>query len=206
MLIFYTVDERYLLLSIPIFIIAICLSIDAYSQLVQKHLVVFFQIVCIVVALQLWSQKPLITQLFADSILHHSEAWQYQSIKQFDSYFKNQDSSAYLITSLPPMLVEAYQTTRYQALPLSTSQEFINKQEYIWGPDVPYSNLIEGYKEWLQEGRQVYISNAYITQQQSVITDYELYKNNFELEQVSEGCLSACNIYKLHLKETSLAK
>jgi hypothetical protein len=116
-------------------------------------------------------------------------------------HFNNHlEEEVLIITALPPFLVDVYQTTSYRVLPMSPDQEFLSKKQYVWGDDINYADLRGTYREWLEEGRELYISNAYITHQQSVIEDYESYKESFEFEIMAEGCDQACNIYRLSLK------
>ncbi len=156
----------------------------------------------IIIGVHSLHQISLFKEIISFNVLHRSTAWQYQAIKQFDLYFLDK-SDVKIITALPPFLVDAYQETEYRVLPLSQSQEFLQKKELVWGTDVPYENLMEGYITWLKQSKRLFISNAYITHQQSVIEDYEAYKTQFDLELVSSGCLDACNIYELHLKTSA---
>lgn len=196
MLVFYTVDARYIIYSIPLFAIQIAWLVN---EIFQTKKLFFLIPICFSLLMLLIQQKALFQEIIASNILGKSTAWQYVAIKHFDSALKDSED-ALIVTALPPFLFDAYSEADYRVLPLSTSQEFIQKGEYVWGSDVSYQNLDAGYKKLLQEGNVLYISNAYITHQQSVIQDYEKFKNLFNAELVSEGCLSACNIYKLTLK------
>jgi hypothetical protein len=190
-LFFYTVDARYLIYSIIIFSLAIAWMMNE----VKNKKIIFFLFTAIVV--NIFYQKNLFKQIIADNWLGRSTAWQYESIQHFN---KNLTDNEMIITALPPFLIDTYQTKKYRTLPLSQSQEFLQKKEFVWGEDVNHIDLITGYKEWLEQDKQLYISNAYITHQQSVILDFENFKKEFNLKLVSEGCLQACNIYKLELK------
>lgn len=193
LLIFYTVDTRYALCTIPL--VALQLGWLMKDVLKRKKWA-GAGIIGIVTMILAYQQLPLFKLLINDNLLGRSVAWQYQSITHFNRYFLDKPQ-ALVVTALPPFLVDAYQTSNYRALPLSQNQEFIQKQEYVWGSDINYQALIDEYKNDLEKGTPLYISNAYITQHSSVIADYENYKKEFKLELVSEGCLSACNIYKL---------
>ncbi len=199
---FYTVDSRYIIFTIILFTIGSSLLLH---EIIRKTSVYIATLIfCFVLIVQISTQTKLYKEIFSANILGRSAAWQYEAIKHFNSFTKehpNQDASPVIfITALPPFLVDAYQDGTYRVVPLSQHQEFIAKGQTVWGSDVNYENLIDGYIDWIRAGKKVYISNSYITHQQSVISDYEYYKTVFTFELVSSGCMDACNIYQIRLK------
>jgi len=201
LLIFYVVDERYILLTVPIFVISCCWGIDQLLLHLQgRKKLLLLVAIGVVLGLQLVSQLKLYEEIIGSNLLHHTEAWQYQAIKDISAYFKNKPTSE-VITALPPFLVAAYNQNSFSVLPLSSAQEFISKDQFVWGKDVLYTNLLNGYAQMLQTGKDLYITNAYVTQQQQVIQDYETYKQKFNLTLVHEGCQQTCNIYQISLKK-----
>ncbi len=212
MLVFYVIDTRYIIFTIPLFTVG---SVLLLNQLQHKlDLKVLVVLGGIFLLGHLFTQKPLFKEILIANVLGRTVAWQYESIQHFNRFAaqtnlasentdsteqSNSTSELLLITALPPFLVDAYQTTPYRVLPLSQSQEFLQKGEYVWGSDVPYDNLLEGYTQWLADGKELYITNAYITHQQAVIADYEQYADQFRFELVSSGCMDACNIYRITL-------
>lgn len=195
LLIFYSVDERYAILCVPLLAITGGLL---HARYVKNFFGFTSGIFFGIVLLQLIMQRSLYQEIIANNILHHSRAWQYESIQQFNQFFA-QHPRALVITALPPHLVDAYQTTSYQLLPLSKNQEFLHKGEWVWKQTYQSENLESLYTKLLKEGQELYITNAYITHQQTVTNDFERYKTLFNIEEVKQGCLSACNIYKLSL-------
>ncbi len=196
LLVFYTVDTRYSILGLPLLALG---AAGLFSYLKNKHTL---KIAGVVLALMLGilgvTQLPLYREILANNILHRSQAWQYESIQHFNSFFEtNNNPEAILITALPPHLVEAYQNTPYRLLPLSEKQEFMQKKLDAWGSDVFYEDLTQEYVLRLERGEQIYISNAYITHQHEVVEDFERLGREFNLKQVSEGCDGACNLYLL---------
>lgn len=198
LLVFYYVDSRYVIHLIPILAVTLGLGFNQLQQ--KKSLVVAIVVSFLLLTLHATTQISLYKEILINNWLHRSQAWQYQAIQSFNTSLPDQ---ALLITALPPFLVDAYQEKPYRVLPLSPAQEFLQKEEYVWGDDVPYSDLLVGYEKWLEEGRELYISNAYVTHQQAVIADFEAFKERFYLQLVSEGCLQACNLYRLQLKPVS---
>ncbi len=202
-LVFYVVDARYIIYSIPILCLVVTWFFDQLLQKSHRKIMVVLIIGLMVVGLgQLNSQVGLAKEILAANVLHRSRAWQFESIQHFNQVFTNKPT-AILITALPPFLVDAYQVGAYRVVPLSTAQEFLQKGEYIWGDDIMYSDLIQGYAAWVAEGKELYISNAYITHAQQVIRDYERYKSTFIFVPVSEGCDHVCDVYLLKLATES---
>lgn len=190
---FYLTDSRYIVYSIIILPLIFMFTAPKNSSLLYKFVISIF------IVLHLSTQLPLFKQVVSENILHRSVAWQYEATKVIDEFSKNQPD-AKLITALPPHLVVAYVENQITLLPLSEHQEFIAKGEKVWGSDIGYENLLEYYSLELTEGSDIYITNAYVTHQHSVIEDYENYKEKFSLELVEEWCLGACNIYMLKIK------
>lgn len=192
-LVFYIADARYLIYNIPLIALGVVWLIDVFPE--RKRLLI--PIVVLGIFLQLFLQKDLVRQVIADNLLGRSTAWQYEAVKHFDSVLEDGDL---LITALPPFLVDSYQEKSYRTLPLSYTQEFMNKKQYVWGNDIDYEDLQSTYEQWVEEGKVVYISNSYITHLQSVIKDFEVFKEKFNLELISKGCEQACNLYQLKIK------
>jgi len=191
-LVFYVADARYIIYSIPLVVLGVAWLIDALPE--KRKILI--PLVILGIFLQLFMQRNLVRQIVADNLLGRSTAWQYEAIKHFNSVLEN---DSLIITALPPFLVDTYQEKNYRALPLSYTQEFMNKKKHVWGDDIGYEDLYKTYQNWLDEGKTIYISNAYITHHENVIKDFENYKKLFSMELKSKGCENACDIYKLEL-------
>lgn len=194
-LIFYHQDTRYVYFTLPLYIVLIGYASTHYNKSAHSYLF----ILCILIASTVTQIKPL-AQIIKSNYVPTRIGWQRMAISEFDRVYERSAARPQLITALPPFLISAYQTGSYTVLPLSEHQEFIAKGQQAWGGGVPLTELRREYAAWLKQGKKLYISNAYITHQQSVIDDFEAYKSMFTLRQVSEGCYSACNIYELQLR------
>jgi hypothetical protein len=192
LLTFYLTDSRYIIYIIPIYIVLFSLTTPRELFLSYKFLIFFLFIS------HIFSQIPLFKKIISENIFHRSVAWQYEASKIIGD-FSSHEQNSQIITALPPHLVAAYTNDQSILLPLSNSQEFLQKKQYIWGEKINYNNLLLYYKEQVAAGENIYITNSYITHQQSVIDDYEAYKTEFTFKLIKEGCLGACNIYKLEL-------
>lgn len=189
---FYLSDSRYIIYVIPLLIVSFSTTIP--SKINRKQQIFYI----VLILIHFFNQAPIFKQLIADNILHRSTAWQYEAIIEIETFAKNKNIS--IITALPPHLVDAYSSNSMKILPLSTHQEFLQKKQYVWGSNIDYDNLPNYYRQLVQNGEEIYITNAYVNHQQSVIVDYEAFKNSFELILEHEGCLNTCNIYKLQQK------
>jgi hypothetical protein len=196
-LLFYVHDSRYQVLTIIYWSLAAGIwLLESQVRSYRFRWLIFGSVVII----QVLSQLPLLKQVLVNNWLHRSVAWQYQAVVTFDQHFKLEPESQ-LITALPPFFVAMYQTGDYSVLPLSVHQEFISKQQYVWGSQLNYQQLLSEYERRLVSGKRLYITNAYVTHQAIVITDYEQYKEKFQLIPVASGCQQTCDIFELKLKE-----
>lgn len=207
MLIFYVVDARYIIFSIPIFAIGIgWLAAFAWER--SYRFSVFLVLGLLLVAHML-TQQPLLRQIVADNVLGRSTAWQHEAILHFDQTIPQSTKETFLITALPPHLIDAYSQSQYKSLPLSTNQEFISKGQWVWGSEMDPKLTHENFASLYDQSdlfnlvdqligtteQLVYISNAYITHQSSVLSDYEMFKERYTLELYKTGCSRACDVY-----------
>jgi len=192
--IFYVADARYTFYAIIPIILLIIITLN---QIQNKYKLCF--LMTMILLIQIISQLSFAKKIITDNWLGRSTAWQYQAIKHFNQQFSSSEMEL-LITTLPLFLIDAYQTSSYSIYPLSQNQEFLSKEQLVWGRDINYQDLPGYYQQLISHGKAVYITNAYITHQQEVIKDFENYKQKFTLELVSSGCDNACNIYQLKLK------
>lgn len=211
MLLFYTTDTRYVILTIPILVLACILLLETFSK--QKRgaaavisLILFF-------FTQASAQLPLYKEIIASNLFGKSHGWQAESIKNVNeiinrhSQTKASSQPIYLITALPPFLYEAYAPDpEYQLLPLSTFQEFASKGEWVWGSSTKIeplnsSQLKEYFHSLLRKNDQVYITNAYITHSREVLSDYEALKKEFTFSPVGTGCQNSCDVFELRMNQ-----
>jgi len=192
---FYVLDMRYLIGLLPTFIFLVGLI---FQEIFKKSQNVFIG-VAIFMAIIFFTNFSFYKKLIATNWLQRSRAWQYEATQHLLSEEQLNDSM--IITALPPFLFELYGSPNFKVMPLAFSQEFMNEDQRIWERNIDYENLQDYYNHLLNEEKSLFITNAYITQTKSVIDEFENYKNNFNLELISEGCNQACNIYKLTLSK-----
>jgi hypothetical protein len=197
LLVFYVIDARYIILSLPLLTIG---TIHVMEKVKQKKLLYIFLTLAIV--LQLLSQLSFFKYLVATNALSRSRAWQYEAVKVLNTQFTSasQMKKPYVITALPPLLVDLYSNHHYELLPLSSTQEFADKKQFVWGSDINYENLTETYTKLLSQGNQVFVSNAYLTSQYEFTAHFDELKKYFVLTEAAEGCVGTCNVWKVELK------
>jgi hypothetical protein len=199
LLIFYVADQRYLILTAPLLAVGLSYLV---SHVKAKARGIVTVLITLSVLLQLWTQLPLLRMLIADNWLHRSVAWQYEAVKVFNTQLP---SESYVITVLPPILVDFYSEHHYSLLPLSQKQEFLDKKQFIWGNQLNYENLLATYQELLAEGKAVYVTNAYLSSQHEFEPEFKAIFEAFETKEVASGCFGTCNLYQLHLKSSAPA-
>ena len=106
-------------------------------------------------------------------------------------------------TLLPPFYVAYFGNVNFKFLPISPLQEFAGGNKgYI---EKTYENdgtLVNLYNRLIREGKSVYVSNYYLNNFQGKLSpDYKILENTFSFNQVSDGCMDLCKIYKLELKK-----
>jgi hypothetical protein len=231
-LIFYVADSRYIIYSVPLIALAVGWSFSLLSKRVVARILLPFFVVLI--GSHTLTQLGLFKEVIASNLFGRSTAWQVEAIRQFDDSLstastspapqptsERQDQptpqSIYLITALPPFLIDAYSTGDYQVLPLSVRQEFLAKDQWMWGsktdperwlsappelrdPRYTAESLYLLFDNLLLENNTLYISNAYITHQESVTEDYEALKKHYNVELEASGCQGACDLFQLTQK------
>jgi len=191
LLIFYVVDARYLILSLPLIVIGVALSLDNFSHRWLTAGVVLGS--CLFLGFQ---ERSLVKSVLAANWLGRSEAWQYRAIQVADIALKDEPGS-YLITALPPFLAEMYSQGNYILLPLSPSQEFLEKGQNVWPKLANPDDLFSEYQRLLSQGNKLYVTNAYLSAEAEFTLDMETIRQNFKLELLQTGCEETCNIYSL---------
>lgn len=207
---FYVVDARYVFTLLP----SVLIGVGLFLQTMEFHLekmnhpklkskfwnlnsvLLTFLMICTLAI----SAKPLKAQIGLN--LKYSETpWWYLSINQMNQFFEQQPPTSnlqppVLITAIPPFLVDFYSTGKYQLLPLSTDHDFRGNRAELFG-DFDYSDLIKLYEQQISEGREVYVTNYGLGNEQPRINDFENLQSNFKLELLQEGCHGLCNVWRI---------
>lgn len=190
--IFYVVDQRYIILTLPLFALGI-----TYLGTKVKSKKLFVTLLVASIALQCFSQLPFLRSLVAANMLNRSQAWQYEAVKVFNAQLP---ADSYIVTALPPLFVDLYSNHQYHLLPLSPKQEFLDKKQYVWGSEIRYQNLAETFSDLLSQNHLVFISNAYLSSNHEFSLDYQKLGDQFVFKKVAEGCFGTCDVFQLELK------
>jgi len=195
LLVFYAADLRYILLNIVLFSVGIPLFL---SHLQLRKLQIFFIVSLAALCFQIFLQLPLLKMVIATNWLQRSVAWQYEAVKVLN---KELPPGSYIVTVLPPLFIDIYSTHQYHVLPLSTQQEFLDKKQFIWGEGINYQDLQQTYKSLLQDGKKVFVTNAYLSSKHEFADEYVQIGEELNETKVADGCLGTCNVYQLELKQ-----
>jgi len=195
---FYVIDGRYLVTAILSLVVCLCFILESIRSKIRPRFLLF--LIFIIVGFQAISQLTFYRQILSSNILNRSKAWQYEATIEVDALLQKKKNS-YLISTLPPYLFEFYGSAQrgYSILPVSSHQEFLDKNQFVWGDTINYSNLPDHFRQLILEGKEVYITNAYLSHSREVEKDYESLKNQLWFDPVSSGCLYTCAVYRLKL-------
>lgn len=199
---FYAPNFRYILYIVPLLVILLSLNITTLSKLATpawlKILVIFLFIsftgITFIQRLQPVKYQLLLNAKYAET------PWWYLSVKQTEEYFtahsNNSPERRVLITAISPFLYDYFQRSEVQLLPLSLDHDFRQNRQELWG-EYEYSNLIDLYSTFLDDGRELYVMNYGIGNEIPRQQDWQRIQENFELELIQEGCFGSCNLWKL---------
>jgi len=197
---FYTLDVRYIYHVFPAMLVGTVALLELVRTNAAKYLprmsfttgmVLLLIVLCGTSAVRLKRQVGL-------NLRHSESPWWYHAVSRTSHYFSDKqfDQQPVVITAIPPFLVDYYGQNRFMVLPLSTQQDFHQYMPAIWGPG-EYADLIELYKTYLRNGRELYVTN-YGTAGAGYIQDsFTQVSNSFTLTQVQEGCYELCNLYRV---------
>jgi hypothetical protein len=142
-------------------------------------------------------------QILNNQLENNEVPWNYKAMENINKYFSKRGNDVYLITLLTPFYVQYFGNGNFNYLPFSEYQEFsgINKSyvEAVYKND---GSLVNLYKRLINENKKLYLTNYYMVNYHGAMDPvYKNIENNFALEQVSDGCMDLCKIYKLSIKK-----
>lgn len=202
---FYYPDGRYIQTIYPPLLILVGFVLNfLFRKFGAKKNIFLFLIIGIIYLFfssqYVDDQEPILVSLKKQAGLnlkYKEDPWNYLAIMEFNKYFKDEGRRKYLATFLPPFYINYFYNGNYNYLPLSKNQEFSSgSKDFV---NKLYSgDLKDFFKKLLENGDEVYFSNYYVSNNADLWgKDLDDLKSNFTFEQVSEGCLGSCNIYKL---------
>ncbi len=201
---FFVVEGRYLFEFIPAFLIIFGIFLETICNFFNKlgrkaYSLILLCFVYIAIILNVY--HPVLNQLKINFVTGE-KALNYYAIETMNSYTNKLPSFSkpIIITVLSPYLIDFYSNHKYKLLPFSKSQHFFPDGEKVWGID-PKQPLLEIYKEYLLQNRQLYLSDYETSYKLRYQIDIKEIKDNFKLNLVAIGCDNRCNLYKLELKK-----
>lgn len=198
----FVTDIRYLFIMIPVQIIVFGISLNTLLEYLRtRRFLLSYSVIIFIslTAITLNIYPAVLTQLKANFFDgDHSRV--YQTVMFFNQSFDEPKpgKKPFLISTLPPLMIDYYSNQNYNLLPFSRFQHFMHKPE-IWGIQ-ENTDLFKLYKQYIKEGRDIYLSD-HDTNSNIYSATYSIYKQTFALITVSTGCQNQCNIFRLGLKE-----
>jgi len=202
-------EGRYISTVIPVYMIFIGVILD----LIKNKKIMFTAtliLACLYLGLRtnvngFYERKvtTLKRQILNNQLENNEVPWNYKAMENINKYFSKRDNDVYLITLLTPFYVQYFGNGNFNYLPFSEYQEFsgINKSyvEAVYEND---GSLVNLYKRLINENKKLYLTNYYMVNYHGAMDPvYKNIENNFALEQVSDGCMDLCKIYKLSIKK-----
>ena len=202
-------EGRYLSTVIPLYILFVGIFVDLFQKYWIKLAVVsiflagYLGVKTTVNGFYERKVTTLKRQILNNQLENNEVPWNYLAMENFNKFFKNKDDNQFLGTLLPPFYVAYFGNVNFKFLPISPLQEFAGGNKgYI---EKTYENdgtLVNLYNRLIREGKSVYVSNYYLNNFQGKLSpDYKILENTFSFNQVSDGCMDLCKIYKLELKK-----
>lgn len=219
---FYSQDMRYLYHAIPTLLIGFALFwnnitntvtscwllVTGKKQIISNQSKIPY-ILIIAVLLGIFGYYSITNAMRLKSAvmvnLKYAETpWYYISVLELNKYFAKEPPPSkkfpVVISSMIPYYIDFYSNGNYSLLPMSLHQEFRNSRKETWG-DYNYSDLIDLYRRILYSGYPLYVHNYGLGNEKVLHDDFQKIKDAFTLELVHQGCVDACNIWKVTEKD-----
>lgn len=197
-------EGRYISTVIPLFMLGAGVILDKLNK--NIYLILFLGVYFLTrgTVNGFYERKAtsLKRQILNNRLEENEIPWTWVAVQSFNEYFKDK-TDVYLGTATNPFYINYFGNGNYKFVPLSPRQEFsgLGKgfiDKYFEGND----SLVDIYQKLLDKGKEVYVTNYYLTYYHGGLDgDYFELEKNFRFEQVGDGCLGECKIYKLDLKK-----
>jgi hypothetical protein len=201
---FSTFDMRYIYHAIPTFLIGLAFFFVLLGTLIHKESYGFVLIVLVIFGYYFLGNAVRIKSQIVINIKYAETPWYYISVLRLNDYFTKEKivdgRKPVVISPMPPYYIDFYSNGNYELLPLARDQEFRLSKEEAWGK-LDYSDLIILYKEYLNDGRNLFVSTYGLGNEKNLHTAFEDLSNNFRLVEADNGCYGQCRIYKLETEQ-----
>lgn len=206
---FVIVDLRYIITLLPLFVIGFSLSLSKINDFIATKSKTIFRVSLLVLIVAFADMYLLpnahntflrMKRQIGINFIHTENPWNYLSIIHFNSYFaRERKNDPILMTVLPIYYVEYFANGSYSLLPLSKNQEFFLHRGG-WNDFFEKKEINETIDTLLAKKVPLYVSNAYITNNQNWIADYEKLKKRYKFTLANQGCEGWCDIYKINMR------
>lgn len=200
---FYVVDIRYVYHFLPVLLLGFGFFLQHLNKTILKKNLNFHIFLLVLLVIYLAGNILRLKSAVMINLKYSETPWWYLSQLEMNNYFDNLEKTnkkPILITLSAPFLTDNYSNLDYTTLPMNNEQDFHGSFEKVWGPN-DYSNLIELYKQKINEGYRVYITNYGVSAAGHFQQSYKEIEANFNLNEAQTGCYNLCNVYQLELTE-----
>ena len=181
---FITPDVRYVVMLLPIIIYMAVKSVSFVSK-GQKLLLAIW--LCLYLGTN--AKLVMLKQQVGLNFRHREVPWNYIAMDYYRG-IAEKDPNSCVASFLPPYYFNLYWHKDLCYLPINSNQEFM----------VNYP-ILESYKQKLSEGKNIYISDYYVTNNMTGWgKDIDVLKKYFNFSKIGTGCEGICVVYKLSNK------
>ena len=207
---FVTQDIRYIIAALPVNLLLIGYLFDKIGKKTNTPVVIALMLLVLTSTLFLknqgYKESEMALLTFKKQVglnLRHREVpWNYEAVRAFNQLtMDSEPQKTYIATFLPPPYIELFSNHKYQTLPISSWQAFYWVAPHLLDKGIS-KDVAARYKQLINKGSDVYITRYYQSNVPSQWPkQFDEITRNFLLEKVQEGCLGACDIYKLKIVE-----
>lgn len=202
----YTYDIRYIYIAIPTLLLGVGIFISISFEKLNENVIKMFLFILISIFVIYYGMTNFtrIKSQISLNLRYSETPWYYVSILKMNEYFTKDkiinNKKPFVVSALPPYLVDFFSNGNYLLLPLSYQQEFRNMKETVWGPN-DYSDLPKLYETYIKGGHAVYLAKYGLGNEGYTNQDFQVIMSRFKTQLVMQGCFEQCNIYKLSVKD-----
>lgn len=201
---FYIVDARYLFVFIPILLITFGFFLDFLEKFfLCLRKVIYFKLFLVFSFLFITINIfPSVLKQIKINFIESEKALNYQTIQVMNNYTSRLSGTRkpYIISVLSPYMIDIYSNHKYQLLPLSKRQNFINNEKNVWGINLN-NDLLDIYKKYLTDSEIVLVSTYKSNDGFWYYFNFDKIRKEFNLSLVAQGCNGECDLYRLELRD-----
>jgi len=100
----------------------------------------------------------------------------------------------FLITTLSPYYVDLYTNNSYQTLPFSSSQDYVDRANQVWG-EHDFSSLGDLYQKLIKENNLLFLADYGVAERNDYLQEFATLRKNFDVRYKTIDCDELCSLY-----------